>query len=597
MEFERKVIELDVNDVLPNRFQPRIKFNEDSINELSDSIKEHGVIQPIVVRSMGDKYEIIAGERRYKASLLAGKTTIPAVITNLNDKDSAEVALIENVQRKDLTPIEEAISYKKILDMGYLTQEELAIKLGKSQSTIANKLRLLNLDEEVQEAVLDEKISERHARSLLKLNDFNDQKKMVKMIIENRMTVRKTDEEIAKLLNNNQNDDGEVNVLKPTFIDNPFNVKRIIPEKINPVEVNKNNLMPSIEPIVIMDDIEQMPAISEDDISLLNNENNSNMEVDPILGIPVAIPTAPIEDVQTQVSNDEPMPPIINTGYMDIDKIENNAQDIKPLEKEPADINSLLKPSIIGQEEEIKNETETTAEEELKVGKFFSLPIEEEQIESKEMVLNEESGLTDAFNFELNMVDTAPITSIEPVVPSDMETTSTDVENKMDSLLNSSLVDDSQSKSVDSALIEDSTSIQSGANSLKEFNLDDLIPTSTMDSVSLDPEQKNLSNAATANEVLSLDSGETIAVSNNIKETNEFDNNLVVDRNSLDLDSLVAPAEENKKEVKLGKNSDIVGALSNVRSVVNTLESNGYIVDTEEFDFEGEYQIIIKVKK
>ena len=101
MEFEKKVVELDVNDVLPNRFQPRIKFNEDSINELCESIKEHGVIQPIVVRSMGDKYEIIAGERRYKASLLAGKRTIPAVITNLNDKDSAEVALIENVQRKD----------------------------------------------------------------------------------------------------------------------------------------------------------------------------------------------------------------------------------------------------------------------------------------------------------------------------------------------------------------------------------------------------------------------------------------------------------------------------------------------------------------
>ena len=159
MEFEKKVVELDVNDVLPNRFQPRIKFNEDSINELCESIKEHGVIQPIVVRSMGDKYEIIAGERRYKASLLAGKRTIPAVITNLNDKDSAEVALIENVQRKDLTPIEEAISYKKILDMGYLTQEELAVKLGKTQSTVANKLRLLNLDEEVQEAVLEEKIS------------------------------------------------------------------------------------------------------------------------------------------------------------------------------------------------------------------------------------------------------------------------------------------------------------------------------------------------------------------------------------------------------------------------------------------------------
>ena len=200
MDFEKKVVELDVNDILPNRFQPRIKFNEDSINELCDSIREHGVIQPIVVRKMGDKFEIIAGERRFKASLLAGKMTIPAVVTELNDKDSAEVALIENVQRRDLTPIEEAISYKKILDMGYLTQEDLAIKLGKTQSTVANKLRLLNLTEDVQEALLEEKISERHARSLLKLTNPAQQREMLENIITNRLTVRKTDDAIAKLL-------------------------------------------------------------------------------------------------------------------------------------------------------------------------------------------------------------------------------------------------------------------------------------------------------------------------------------------------------------------------------------------------------------
>ena len=198
MDLRKKVVDLSIDDVLPNRFQPRIKFNEDSLNELSESIKEHGVIQPIVVRPVGDKYEIIAGERRYKASVLAGKTTIPAIITDLNDKDSAEVALIENVQRQNLTPIEEAISYKKILDMGYLNQTSLAEKLGKNQSTVANKLRLLDLDEEVQEALLNSKISERHARSLLKLQDKKLQVEMLNRIINERMTVRKTDEEIEK---------------------------------------------------------------------------------------------------------------------------------------------------------------------------------------------------------------------------------------------------------------------------------------------------------------------------------------------------------------------------------------------------------------
>ena len=170
MEAEKQVQNLPLEDVLPNRFQPRIKFSEESIEELANSIREHGVIQPIVVRRIGDKYEIIAGERRYKASQLAGKDTIPAIITNLDDNDSAEIALLENIQRENLTPIEEAISYKKILDMGY-TQEALAKKIGNKQSTIANKVRLLNLTDEVQEALLENKISERHARSLLRVTD------------------------------------------------------------------------------------------------------------------------------------------------------------------------------------------------------------------------------------------------------------------------------------------------------------------------------------------------------------------------------------------------------------------------------------------
>ena len=202
-----RVIEVDIDEILPNRFQPRIQFDEEEILELSDSIKEHGVIQPIVVRTIGDKYEIIAGERRYKASVLAGKETVPVIIKNLNDRDSAEIALIENVQRKNLTPIEEALSYKKILDMGYITQENLAVKLGKSQSSIANKIRLLNLSDEVQEALLENKISERHARSLLKLETSKMQNEMLNRIITERLTVRRTDEEIEKLKQNSESQD------------------------------------------------------------------------------------------------------------------------------------------------------------------------------------------------------------------------------------------------------------------------------------------------------------------------------------------------------------------------------------------------------
>ena len=199
-----QVRKLPIDDVLPNRFQPRIKFSESEVLALADSIKNHGVIQPILVRPIGDKYEIIAGERRYKASVMAGLKEIPAIVRQLDDKQSAELALIENVQRKDLTPIEEAKSYKKLLDLGNLTQDQLAAKMGKNQSTIANKLRLLNLVPEAQDALLHNSISERHARSLLQLKDNPaKQREVLNKIIEERLTVRDTDELIKNMMNHN----------------------------------------------------------------------------------------------------------------------------------------------------------------------------------------------------------------------------------------------------------------------------------------------------------------------------------------------------------------------------------------------------------
>jgi len=198
---EPKIQMISIELIIPNRFQPRLSFDEQGINELAASIKEHGIIQPLVLRNLGDKYEIIAGERRYKASTIAGLTEVPAIITELDDNQSAEVALVENIQRRNLSSIEEAKSYKKILDRGQLTQEQLASKMGISQPTIANKLRLLNLDEDVQEALMNEKISERHARSLLQFSDVDEQKKMLHRIVTERLTVRLLDVEIKKILN------------------------------------------------------------------------------------------------------------------------------------------------------------------------------------------------------------------------------------------------------------------------------------------------------------------------------------------------------------------------------------------------------------
>lgn len=199
MENNSEVVYLYLDDIIPNRFQPREVFDEQALKELAVSIKEHGVIQPIIVRQVDNKYEIIAGERRYKASTMAGLTKIPAIVKNLDDKESSKVALIENLQRRDLTPIEEARTYQKILELeDGMTQEQLAATMGKTQSSVSNKLRLLALPDEVQDALLNEKISERHARSLLNIDNANDQVKMLNRIVEEKLTVRELDKIIKE---------------------------------------------------------------------------------------------------------------------------------------------------------------------------------------------------------------------------------------------------------------------------------------------------------------------------------------------------------------------------------------------------------------
>jgi ParB family chromosome partitioning protein len=346
MNDERKVMELDLDDVLPNRFQPRIKFNEKAINELSESIKKHGVIQPIVVRAIGDKYEIIAGERRYKASVMAGKQTIPAIVANLNDHDSAEVALIENVQRQNLTPIEEAVSYKKILDMGYLTQSQLAEKLGKEQSTVANKLRLLNLNEDVQEALLEEQISERHARSLLRLNG-DKQKEVLKKILDERLTVRKTDEIIDDIITNHK----------------------------------------GVEIIDFSD----------------SNEFEDKKPLEQLASTQFKEQPQQVETEEEQVS--------FNTGYIDIDRIEKEAQDIY-VEKPNANIDNLLTPTPTDEDDEKPN---------VKQGRFFDYI--EESVSAQEQTTNEVEINNNNYNnfisdeLASNIVQPTPADEVKMIVP------------------------------------------------------------------------------------------------------------------------------------------------------------------------------------
>lgn len=198
---QEKIEQVNIESIKPNKYQPRTVFSDEKIEELARTIHTHGVIQPIVVRKMGEGYEIIAGERRYRAMKKLGWSEVPAIIRELDDKETASIALIENLQREELTSIEEAFAYEKLIELHSLTQEALAQRLGKGQSTVANKLRLLKLPEEIKNVILTKELSERHARALIPLKDKELQLKLCAEVLEQQLNVKQLETRIQLLLN------------------------------------------------------------------------------------------------------------------------------------------------------------------------------------------------------------------------------------------------------------------------------------------------------------------------------------------------------------------------------------------------------------
>lgn len=196
---KNQVVEIPLKQIEPNRYQPRQVFDKHEIQELAQTIGEHGLLQPIILREYkAAKYEIIAGERRFRAMQLLEWEKAPAIVEKMSDKESASLALIENLQRAQLSSVEEARAYRKLMDLNHLTQQTLAKGVGKSQSTVANKLRLLNLIEPVQNAILDGMITERHGRALLGLTD-DEQRNMLMRIVNEKLNVRQTEQAVAEL--------------------------------------------------------------------------------------------------------------------------------------------------------------------------------------------------------------------------------------------------------------------------------------------------------------------------------------------------------------------------------------------------------------
>lgn len=353
---KEKIYYIPIEDIIPNRFQPRLAFDEKELNELANSIIKYGVIQPIVLRNIGDKYEIIAGERRYKASCLAGLKKVPAIINNTDDNTSAEIALLENLQRKNLSVIEEAQSYKKLMDRGF-TQEEIASKLGVSQSSIANKMRLLNLPKDVQNALLYNKISERHARSLLSLPDADMQRNLLNKIISEKLTVKQTEEEISAILNRNKEQE-------PL----PEDIQRFL--KIEPKTESKEALLGDKQveeyldikvPEVVKIEPEAKATMTEytDNTEIINpfqQTNGSNVNVMPTsfdkeaysYGIDNSKDLSPVvEESSVPNTSTSVVNPTNNIQNNSVNNVGVNTPNIIQYEEEPEEVEKIDKNSLL----------------------------------------------------------------------------------------------------------------------------------------------------------------------------------------------------------------------------------------------------------
>lgn len=210
-----QVLQIPLSKIVPNPYQPRKEFESEALSELADSIRQYGVLQPLLVApGKGDTYILIAGERRLRASIMAGLGTVPVIVSEYTTQQIAEIALIENLQRKDLHYLEEAEGYEKLVNTFHLTQESMAIRVGKKQSTIANKLRLLRLPDSVRKKLHDSDLTERHARVLLKLENEDLQKAVLQKVLKGHLNVRQTEALVEKTLK----EAGKLNQKKPRFV-------------------------------------------------------------------------------------------------------------------------------------------------------------------------------------------------------------------------------------------------------------------------------------------------------------------------------------------------------------------------------------------
>ena len=547
---------LNMNDILPNRFQPRIRFDEEKLEELAESIGKYGVIQPIVVRPIGNKFEIIAGERRYKASMLANRSTIPAIVVNLSDKDSEEIALLENVQRQELSPIEEAVSYKRILDMGYITQEGLAKKLGKSQSTIANKIRLLNLDDEVQSYLLNNRISERHARSLLRIPNKDKQVEMLHRIVEERLTVKQTDREIEKL---KENMNIENIVQKPVDID--------IPKKEDSISSEIESLFDETDNIVSKE-----------------NEGGNKMDIDKIMreakdiNVPIQEEPKDISSLMEQ-KNDVQSEPIVREESI---KPINNVEDGKFI-------------NVVSNPEPVSSEPQNSTNNGVTFDSMFNQPVSLETSNQVSSVSADVSQANTVNNIQSNV--TSPSTSNE-VQPS-MNVTSPSTLNEVQPNMNISsqnVVTAPTQNNDSNEVSEDTKKVISNAVAvaLKKYN-ESKANKNTKNLGQSEPTRQEQPNVGINNESNLVNQNSPISDIPEVSFPNVTVPNTDIIDSSNTTETIASNMSQNIKPVT--NQASFAQIVKMLRECADKIEQSGYFVNVDELDLGNQYKVTFTIDK
>ena len=590
---------LSVDNILPNRFQPRIKFEDDSLNQLAESINKFGVIEPIVVRPVGDKFEIIAGERRYKASKLASKSTIPAIVLSLSDKDSEELALLENVQRQALNPIEEAVSYKRILDMGYITREELAKKIGKTQSVILNKIKLLNLSDEVQSYLLNNKISERHARALLNITNLDDQKEMLHRIVNERLTVKQTNREIRNYMDSSKEDVIKDDDTEKLFDDErgkkDMDIDRIMREAkdINPTEPQNNVSAPDLmakgndvqNEAIIREEQPSQNIISQEPNKFVsfapigestpqpnmefNNTNNGNATFDNMFNSSISTVNSQPMDNPSPMGNINPQPMDNPSPMSDINPqpMDNPSpmSDINPQPMDNPNPMSDINPQPMDNSNPMSDINPQPMDNSNPMSDINSQPIDNPNptgninVDNSTQVLGGD-GTQSIPNFDINnLSDTQNNVQSTPAMTDTMSHVEPEVKSDISSIV---------SEALNSQNLPFQTS--SNVNNIPDTNI--INETDSM----LTQEVNNLNNGASfVNPINTVENPTPVAPTLSEASPMPEANNINVSQNVPDFAQIV----------------------KNLRDLADDIEKSGHFVKLEEMDLDNQYKVIFTIDK